>query len=1012
MAKKSTATPVANAPKAKATAKNNPAQNGASATAEIAAAVRTMTELPTAGPVTGHVNGQLNGHSPASQHLEAQYIEVYGAREHNLKNVSVKIPRNRLVVFTGISGSGKSSLAFDTIYAEGQRRYMETFSAYARSFMGGLERPDVDKIEGLSPVINIEQKTTSRNPRSTVGTITEIYDFLRLLYARTAEAFSYATGKKMIRQSDDQIINYILTHFDGKKLVVLAPVVKGRKGHYREDFQKIAKLGFTKVRVDGELLDITPKMQVDRYKIHDIEIVIDRLVVKEEDRFRLSGSVQNALTHGKGTMLVLDPDAKGEKGKPQFFSRFLMDPATGIAYDDPAPNTFSFNSPYGACPTCNGLGEVQEITEEAVLPDRKLSISRGGIAPLGEYRDIWIFQQLQLILKKQKATLNTPLEKLPEDVLKRLLHGISEDEADDSKTAYTEPFEGIIPFLRRQMDSESDNIREWIAQYAQAQPCPECHGYRLKKESLHFKIDGKNIGELSVMDLNDLAVWFEGLESRLTDRQNVIARELLKEIRKRIGFLLEVGLDYLNLHRPVRTLSGGESQRIRLATQIGTQLVGVLYIMDEPSIGLHQRDNERLIKALQHLRDIGNSVIVVEHDKDMILHADHVLDIGPGAGIHGGHIVASGTPKEILSSGSLTSQYLSGQKHIELQKKKRKGEGTELVLKGAKGNNLKNVTLRVPLGKLVAMTGVSGSGKSTLIHDTLYPILNQYFFNAKREPLAYGSIEGLDLVDKVIEVDQSPIGRTPRSNPATYTGVFTEIRQLFGEMAEAKIRGYGPGRFSFNVKGGRCETCEGAGIRTIEMNFLPDVHVPCETCKGRRYNRETLEVRFKGKSITDILDMTVEKAVEFFEYQPRILRKIKTLNDVGLGYLTLGQQATTLSGGEAQRVKLATELSKKDTGKTFYILDEPTTGLHFEDINHLADVLQKLADKGNTVLIIEHNLDLIKVADYVIDIGPEGGAGGGMIVAQGTPEQVAKSGKGHTARFLAEELKTSKYATA
>ena len=1009
MAKKSTATPVAKAPKTAPTAPDLSAQN---AVAETAAAVRTLTELPAAGPTTAHVNGQLNGHSPASRHLEASFIEVYGAREHNLKNVSVKIPRNRLVVFTGISGSGKSSLAFDTIYAEGQRRYMETFSAYARSFMGGLERPDVDKIEGLSPVISIEQKTTSRNPRSTVGTITEIYDFLRLLYARTAEAFSYATGKKMIRQSDDQIINYILKHFDGKKLVVLAPVVKGRKGHYREDFQKIAKLGFTKVRVDGELLDITPKMQVDRYKIHDIEIVIDRLVVKEGDRFRLSGSVQNALTHGKGTMLVLDPDGKGEKGKPQFFSRFLMDPTTGIAYDDPAPNTFSFNSPYGACPVCNGLGEVQEITEDAVLPDRKLSISRGGIAPLGEYRDIWIFQQLQVILKKHKATLNTPLDKLPEDLLNRLLHGITEDEADDSKTAYTEPFEGIIPFLRRQMDSESDNIREWIAQYAQAQPCPECQGYRLKKESLHFKMDGKHIGELSVMDLNDLAAWFEGLESRLSERQNVIARELLKEIRKRIGFLLEVGLDYLNLHRPVRTLSGGESQRIRLATQIGTQLVGVLYIMDEPSIGLHQRDNERLIKALQHLRDIGNSVIVVEHDKDMILHADHVLDIGPGAGIHGGHIVASGTPQEILSSGSLTSQYLSGQKHIEMRKKKRKGEGTELVLKGATGNNLKNVTLKVPLGKLVAVTGVSGSGKSTLIHDTLYPILNQYFFNAKREPLAYGSIEGLDLVDKVIEVDQSPIGRTPRSNPATYTGVFTEIRQLFGEMAEAKIRGYGPGRFSFNVKGGRCETCEGAGIRTIEMNFLPDVHVPCETCKGRRYNRETLEVRFKGKSITDVLDMTVEKAVEFFEYQPRILRKIKTLNDVGLGYLTLGQQATTLSGGEAQRVKLATELSKKDTGKTFYILDEPTTGLHFEDINHLADVLQKLVDKGNTVLIIEHNLDLIKVADHVIDIGPEGGANGGYIVSQGTPEQVAKAGKGHTARFLVEELKISKYAEA
>ncbi|MBU6120338.1 excinuclease ABC subunit UvrA [Hymenobacter sp. PAMC29290] len=976
----------------------------------MAAAVRDIAEIPAAGPVTGHVHGQLNGHSPASQYLEAQYIEVYGAREHNLKNVTVKIPRNRLVVFTGISGSGKSSLAFDTIYAEGQRRYMETFSAYARSFMGGLERPDVDKIEGLSPVISIEQKTTSRNPRSTVGTITEIYDFLRLLYARTAEAFSYATGEKMIRQSDDQIINFLLKHFDGKKLVVLAPVVKGRKGHYREDFQKIAKLGFTKVRVDGEILDITPKMQVDRYKIHDIEIVIDRLLVKEEDRFRLSGSVQNALTHGKGTMLVLDPDAK--KATPQFFSRFLMDPATGIAYDDPAPNTFSFNSPYGACPTCNGLGEVQEITEEAVLPDRKLSISRGGIAPLGEYRDIWIFQQLQLILKKNKATLNTPIEKISEDLLHALLHGISEDEADSGKGLYNEVFEGIIPFLRRQMDSESDNIREWIAQYAQAQPCPECHGYRLKKESLHFKMDGKHIGELSVMDLNDLAAWFEGLESRLTDRQNVIARELLKEIRKRIGFLLEVGLDYLNLHRPVRTLSGGESQRIRLATQIGTQLVGVLYIMDEPSIGLHQRDNERLIKALQHLRDIGNSVIVVEHDKDMILHADHVLDIGPGAGIHGGHIVAQGTPQEIFNSGSLTSQYLSGQKHIEMQKKKRKGEGVDLVLKGAKGNNLKNVTLKVPLGKLVAVTGVSGSGKSTLIHDTLYPILNQHFFNAKREPLAYSGIEGLEFIDKVIEVDQSPIGRTPRSNPATYTGVFTEIRQLFGEMAEAKIRGYGPGRFSFNVKGGRCETCEGAGIRTIEMNFLPDVHVPCETCKGRRYNRETLEVRFKGKSITDILDMTVEKAVEFFEYQPRILRKIKTLNEVGLGYLTLGQQATTLSGGEAQRVKLATELSKKDTGKTFYILDEPTTGLHFEDISHLADVLQKLADKGNTVLIIEHNLDLIKVADYVIDIGPEGGAAGGMIVAQGTPEQVAKSGKGHTARFLAEELKTSKYATA
>ncbi|WP_242510028.1 excinuclease ABC subunit UvrA [Hymenobacter persicinus] len=1000
MAKKTKAAPVAATPEITVSAAVADNAHG-----HTTAAVQAV---PRAGEVSEAVLDARADQQPVGgAEVEAPFIEVYGAREHNLKNVSVSIPRGQLVVFTGISGSGKSSLAFDTIYAEGQRRYMETFSAYARSFMGGLERPDVDKIEGLSPVISIEQKTTSRNPRSTVGTITEIYDFLRLLYARTAEAFSYATGAKMIRQSDEQIINYILKHFADKKLVVLAPVVKGRKGHYRELFQQIAKLGFTKVRVDGELLDITAKMQVDRYKIHDIEIVIDRLKATKEDRFRLSGSVQNALTHGKGTMLVLDSDS----GKTQFFSRFLMDPTTGIAYDDPAPNTFSFNSPYGACPTCNGLGEVQEITEDSVLPDKKLSVSRGGIAPLGEYRDIWIFQQLSLILKKQKFSLSTPLEKLPADLIERLLYGVPEDEdADPKKSSYTEPFEGIIPFLRRQMESDSENIRAWIQEYTQARQCPECHGYRLKKESLHFKIADKNIGELSVMDIKELSTWFENLEDRLTERQNVIGRELLKEIRKRIGFLLEVGLEYLDLHRSVRTLSGGESQRIRLATQIGTQLVGVLYIMDEPSIGLHQRDNERLIKALQHLRDIGNSVIVVEHDKDMIMNADYVLDIGPGAGIHGGHIVAHGSPKDIFSSGSLTSQYLSGEKHIELRRQKRKGDGGQLVLKGATGHNLKNVTAKFPLGKLVAVTGVSGSGKSSLIHDTLYPILNQFFFNSKKDPLPYQSIEGLELIDKVIEVDQSPIGRTPRSNPATYTGVFTEIRSLFASLPEAKIRGYGPGRFSFNVKGGRCETCEGAGMRTIEMNFLPDVHVPCETCKGRRYNRETLEVRFKGKSITDVLDMTVEKAVEYFENQPRIIRKIQVLNEVGLGYLTLGQQATTLSGGEAQRVKLATELGKKDTGKTFYILDEPTTGLHFEDINHLSDVLQKLVDKGNTVLIIEHNLDLIKVADHVIDLGPEGGGGGGTIVAQGTPEQVAKVKKGHTARFLAEELKVSKYA--
>ncbi|MER2997288.1 excinuclease ABC subunit UvrA [Pontibacter populi] len=941
-----------------------------------------------------------------SHNGETQQIEVYGAREHNLKNISIKLPRYKLVVFTGISGSGKSSLAFDTIYAEGQRRYMETFSAYARSFMGGLERPDVDKIEGLSPVISIEQKTTSRNPRSTVGTITEIYDFMRLLWARTAEAFSYVTGEKMVRQSDDQIVNHILENFDGKRIVVLAPVVKGRKGHYRELFQQIRKMGFIRARVDGELMEIAPKMQVDRYKIHDIEIVIDKIVVKEEDRFRLSGSIQNALTHGKGTVLILDADAD----KTHFFSRHLMDPATGIAYDDPAPNSFSFNSPYGACPVCNGLGEIQEITEESVIPDKSLSIRRGGIAPLGEYRDIWIFKQIEALFKHFKVSVSIPLKDLPEDVMKVLLYGLDEDlEVNTKKGNYVVEFEGIINFLKGQMESDSDNIRSWVEDFTQTNTCPECNGYRLKKESLHFKIAGKNIGELSVLDINKLAAWFEGLEERMTERQNVIAKELLKEIRKRIGFLLDVGLDYLSLHRPVKTLSGGESQRIRLATQIGTQLVGVLYIMDEPSIGLHQRDNERLINALKDLRDLGNSIIVVEHDKDMIMQADYVVDIGPGAGIHGGQVVTAGTPEEMMNAGTTTADFLSNRRGIAVPRTKRPGNGETLKLIGATGHNLKNVTLELPLGKMICVTGVSGSGKSSLIHDTLYPILNTHFFRAKREPLPYKKIEGLDKIDKVIEVDQSPIGRTPRSNPATYTGVFTDIRSLFAQLPEAKIRGYSPGRFSFNVKGGRCEACEGAGMRTIEMNFLPDVYVPCEVCKGKRYNRETLEVRFKGKSITDVLDMTVEQAVDFFESQPRILRKIQTLNEVGLGYITLGQQATTLSGGEAQRVKLATELSKKDTGQTLYILDEPTTGLHFQDIEHLSEVLHKLTNKGNTVLIIEHNLDLIKIADWIIDIGPEGGEGGGTIVAKGTPEEVAKVKKGYTSKFLKEELATSHY---
>lgn len=932
------------------------------------------------------------------------YIEIVGAREHNLKNVSISFPRNKLVVLTGISGSGKSSLAFDTIYAEGQRRYMESFSAYARSFIGNLERPDVDKINGLSPVISIEQKTTSRNPRSTVGTVTEIYDFMRLLYARAGEAFSYLSGDKMVRQSEDQILDAIINNFSGKKLTLLAPVVKGRKGHYRELFVQIRKQGYSKVRVDGEVLEITSKMQVDRFKIHDIEIVIDRLVPTEKDRHRIGQSIATAMKEGKGVIMMID-----EGGKVHHFSKFLMDPKTGLSYDEPAPNNFSFNSPYGACPTCTGLGITEEITEDSIIPDKKLSISRGGILPLGEYRDIWIFKKIEAILKRFKLTLTTPIKDIPKEALKVLLYGDDVPVAVASVkypgTEWNTRFEGIINFLQKQKEEGSEAIRKWVDDFTITKICPECEGARLKKESLHFKIDTKNIAELAELNITALQKWFDGLENRLNDKQRLIAVEVLKEIRKRIGFLLDVGLDYLHLNRPLRTLSGGEAQRIRLATQIGTQLVGVLYILDEPSIGLHARDNAKLIKALKDLRDLGNSVIVVEHDKEMMLESDYIIDIGPGAGRHGGSVVAEGDPETFLKSNSTTAKYLNGQLGIEYLKDRRKGSGELIHLTGATGNNLKNVDLEIPLGTFMSITGVSGSGKSTLIHDTLFPILNQHFFNSRTEPLPYKKIEGLKLVDKVIEVDQSPIGRTPRSNPATYTGVFTDIRDLFTQMPEAKIRGYKTGRFSFNVKGGRCETCEGAGLRLIEMEFLPDVYVPCETCKGKRYNRETLEVRFKGKSISDVLDMTVEEAVAFFENQPRILRKIQTLSEVGLGYISLGQHATTLSGGEAQRVKLATELSKRDTGKTLYILDEPTTGLHFQDISHLLDVLQKLVDKGNTVLVIEHNMDVIKSADYVVDLGPEGGAGGGRIIAKGTPEEVAKNPASYTGRFLKLELK-------
>lgn len=930
-------------------------------------------------------------------------IEVFGAREHNLKNIDVNIPRNKLVVITGISGSGKSSLAFDTIYAEGQRRYMESFSSYARSFIGDMERPDVDKINGLSPVISIEQKTTSKNPRSTVGTTTEIYDFLRLLYARAGEAVSYVTGKPMVKQSQDQIVDQILERYEGQKLSILAPLVKGRKGHYRELFVQIGKMGYTKVRVDGEVMDIEAKMQLDRYKIHDIEVVVDRIIPSKEDRFRISQSVGTALKLGNGSLLQLD-----EAGEVQYFSQNLMDPEAGISYEDPSPNSFSFNTPYGACPVCKGLGVTEEITEESIIPDPKLSIIRGGIAPLGEYRDLWIFKQLEALLKMHKSSLSVPIEKIPRNVLEIILYGTDEPLAVASKkypgTDWNTKFEGIITFLKNQQDSESDKIQDWIQDFLIVKECPECKGQRLKKESLHFLIDKKNIADLSEMDISDLSHWFENIEARLSDKQNQIASEILKEIRKRIGFLYGIGLNYLTLNRALKTLSGGEAQRIRLATQIGTQLVGVLYIMDEPSIGLHQRDNVKLITALKDLRDLGNTVLVVEHDKDMMLESDYILDIGPGAGRLGGKVVSKGSPEEFLKLGGVTAEYLSNRMKIEIPKERKKGNGQHLSIKGAMGHNLKNVSVKIPLGTITCVTGVSGSGKSSLIHETLFPILNQHFYRSKKEPLEYKKVEGLEHLDKVIEVDQSPIGRTPRSNPATYTGMFSDIRSVFSELPESKIRGYKPGRFSFNVKGGRCETCQGGGMKKIEMEFLPDVHVPCETCKGKRFNRETLEIRFKGKSISDVLDMTVSEALTFFEHQPKISRKVQVLNDVGLGYITLGQHATTLSGGEAQRVKLSEELSKKDTGKTLYILDEPTTGLHFQDIKKLLDVLQKLADKGNTILIIEHNLDVIKISDYIIDMGPEGGNKGGTVVASGTPEQVAEVKGSHTGLFLKKEL--------
>ncbi|MBQ8705787.1 MAG: excinuclease ABC subunit UvrA [Paludibacteraceae bacterium] len=935
-----------------------------------------------------------------------QKINVWGARVHNLKNVDVEIPRQSLTVITGLSGSGKSSLAFDTIFAEGQRRYIETFSAYARNFLGGMERPDVDKITGLSPVISIEQKTTNKNPRSTVGTTTEVYDYMRLLFARAGKAYSYMTGEPMVKYTEEKVMDMVTHDYAGKKILILAPVVRSRKGHYRELFESMRRKGYLHVRVDGEVKEITRGMKVDRYKNHDIEVVIDRLAVKDTIDDRLKKSIQIAMKQGEGLLMIMDY----ETGAVKHFSKRLMCPTTGISYSDPAPNTFSFNSPQGACPRCKGLGYINEIDLEKVIPNRKLSIHDGAVVPLGKYKNQMIFWQIDAILKKYECTIKTPVQDIPEEALNEILYGSLETIRIDKELVHTSSdyfvsFDGVVKYLRNVMENdESTSGQKWADQFLAECECPECHGQRLHREALSYRIWDKNISELANMDLTELREWLDKVEDHMDHQQQQIAAEILKEIRTRLDFLLEVGLDYLALNRQSASLSGGESQRIRLATQIGSQLVNVLYILDEPSIGLHQRDNDRLIRSLKELRDLGNTVIVVEHDRDMMLNADYIVDIGPKAGRKGGEVVFQGTVDEMLKANTITAQYLSGERNIEIPASRRKGNGKSLWLRGCRGNNLKNIDVEFPLGKLILVTGVSGSGKSTLINETLYPILSKHFYRSLQAPMPYDSIEGLEYIDKVVNVDQSPIGRTPRSNPATYTGVFSDIRSLFVNLPEAQIRGYKPGRFSFNVKGGRCETCGGNGYKTIEMNFLPDIQVPCEECHGKRYNRETLEVRFKGKSIADVLDMTINQAVEFFENVPDILRKIKTIQEVGLGYIKLGQPSTTLSGGESQRVKLATELSKRDTGKTLYILDEPTTGLHFEDIRILMDVLQKLVDRGNTVIIIEHNLDVIKLADYIIDMGPEGGRNGGTVLSTGTPEEIAKSKKGYTPKFLKAEL--------